>query len=688
MSTPENVDKKEVEDDLHKARNLIKKLAQEIEELVRSPIDPPTFFREFLKRVVQALHAPAGAVWLLDANRQLQLVSDLNLREIGFYDNPGSLQKNHQLLAQNISTGEAVIHRPGNPEFPLPTEHIVILASIQRDGECVGVLEIFQRADATSGSHSGMLQFVEHLAGLASKYLSKASSAAETETPAGPVQETYDQFLNDLHRSLDLKQVTATAANDSRRLMNCDRVAVCVKRGRKVIVQAISGQDKVNHRANLVRSLRKLATAVMESREPFAFYGKADELPPQLEKLLTDYLQESESRMLLILPLLKPDKLVRDEDEISGKVRRQDKLQPLIGCLIIEQINESEPRPGVKHYAQLLDYHVAIALNNSLEHHRIFLLPVWNFLGGIQEWFKGRKLAKTVAILAGIAVVGCALAFIPWDYRVEGEGRLMPIDRRTIFATANAEVEKVHVEGGMLVNRGDVLLELRDKELEITIQKTRKEYDSKVTQKLSLIQQRNNVGDSGLSSEEQVKREIELDGEIEAAEVQIQGFKEQIGLLEQSHEELKIRSPITGRVTTHQVEQLLLNRPVSWGESLIEVMNEEGPWHLELEVDEDRYGHIAQAQKATNTEALPVEFILAISPEVTYEGTLEKISTRANTSKENTNILQVDIAIEEEKLPNLRIGSEVRAKINCGKKSLGYVLFGDVIEFLRKYLWL
>ena len=34
------------------------------------------------------------------------------------------------------------------------------------------------------------------------------------------------------------------------------------------------------------------------------------------------------------------------------------------------------------------------------------------------------------------------------------------------------------------------------------------------------------------------------------------------------------------------------------------------------------------------------------------------------------------------------IGAEVRSKISCGKRSLGYVLFGDVIEFVRQRLWL
>jgi hypothetical protein len=34
----------------------------------------------------------------------------------------------------------------------------------------------------------------------------------------------------------------------------------------------------------------------------------------------------------------------------------------------------------------------------------------------------------------------------------------------------------------------------------------------------------------------------------------------------------------------------------------------------------------------------------------------------------------------------MRIGAEVRAKISCSDRSLGYVLFGDVIEFIQKRL--
>ena len=52
-------------------------------------------------------------------------------------------------------------------------------------------------------------------------------------------------------------------------------------------------------------------------------------------------------------------------------------------------------------------------------------------------------------------------------------------------------------------------------------------------------------------------------------------------------------------------------------------------------------------------------------------------------------MVMVFCEFQKDQLPRQpRIGAEVRAKINCGEKSLGYVLFGDVVEFVQKYFWL
>ena len=99
-------------------------------------------------------------------------------------------------------------------------------------------------------------------------------------------------------------------------------------------------------------------------------------------------------------------------------------------------------------------------------------------------------------------------------------------------------------------------------------------------------------------------------------------------------------------------------------------------------------GHLLRAQEAAQTVHLPLEFILATSSESTYPGEVEEISTRAVTSPARGSVFEVHASTDATQLPNRRIGSEVRAKIQCGKRSLGYVLFGDVIEFIRKRLWL
>lgn len=100
-------------------------------------------------------------------------------------------------------------------------------------------------------------------------------------------------------------------------------------------------------------------------------------------------------------------------------------------------------------------------------------------------------------------------------------------------------------------------------------------------------------------------------------------------------------------------------------------------------------GHISRAIRREGDVGLPVEFYLATDPTTTYEGTLKTVETRAQTDAELGNVVRVEVALaDQDALPNRRIGAEVRAKINTGPQPLGYVLFGDVIDFVRKHLWL
>ncbi|MCH7543737.1 MAG: HlyD family secretion protein [Proteobacteria bacterium] len=166
-------------------------------------------------------------------------------------------------------------------------------------------------------------------------------------------------------------------------------------------------------------------------------------------------------------------------------------------------------------------------------------------------------------------------------------------------------------------------------------------------------------------------------------------YREQIEILNERIDSLSVRAPWDGIVVTFQGElEQLTDRPVGRGEVLLEIMDDTGDWHLELEVDDRRMGHILEAQQALGQSELSVEFIAATTPERAYQGTLQMLGTRTETSADDGNVVPIVVSVDAKEIQHRRVGAEVRAKIDCGERSLGYVLFGDVIETVRSFFWM
>jgi multidrug efflux pump subunit AcrA (membrane-fusion protein)/GAF domain-containing protein len=662
-------------------RERVIRIAREIEEFAHSNVAPETFFREFLRRVVAGLGATAGAAWLIDESGRLTIKSEVNLADTGFYEEPEAILKNQRLLSDVVSTAEARIFcAEGDMDVHLPTDNLIVVAALTIRKKPVGVIEIFQRPNAPKQAHSGYLQFVEQMSGYASHYLTEREKANQTDASL-EVWEEVDQFVQQLHRSLDLSEVAATVVNDGRQLLNADRVSLAMQYGKKTVIQAINGQDKVNKRANTVRLLSKLANKALSMRENFIYSGSVESIPPQIEEPLADYLQESGTRMIMIVPLFEPEKVVKHDDETLG--RKKDVPRKLIGGLIIEQITDSQPRPHLESRADLLSDHIASGIANSRNYENIFLMPVWRMVGRIFAALRGKTLVKTLLVIALLVGAGVTLAMVPYEYRVNCDGRLMPTIQREVFTNWEGEVVAIHVESGQQVKKGDLLVEIRNEDLKAQAIDT----ENKLSElRLSLLAVSAQM-QSDNNKNRPVEDKINLRGKYYETRTQIAGTERQLEILKDRLDKLNVKAPIDGVVTTFQVEQLLINRPVQRGELLMEIMNPNGPWQLELDVEEKRMGHILSAAEKKGDLNLPVEFILATSNELTYEGEVTEISSRVNSSEESGSIVETYATFDKEELPLLRIGAEVSAKIDCGQRSLFYVLFGDVVETARRYFW-
>ena len=462
---------------VQEVRDKIIQLAREIEEHSRSKMPPKEFFNEFLKRVVGAVGARAGVVWLRNDANRLELLHEIGLANTGFHENPNAMSANQQFLTEVLSNGQACTYHPAETSEKLPTEDMLVLAALQKNKEVVGVVEIFQRHDTPAQARPGFLQFVEQMTGYACRYLdNQVKEDPNSSLAVSKIAEDFEQFVLQLHKSLDVKEVAFTAANDGRLLVGCDRMSVAVLDGRKTVIRAISGQDSVNHRANLVRRMTKLASHVIRTNEKMEYTGKVDHLAPKVERALADFVQESGSRMVTVIPIFQPDPVIEKEDS-NG--RPKEKIRKAVGGIIIEQVAESQPKAGVLEKGELIADHIGAAIYNAKQYNRLFLMPLWRGLGKVFGFLEGRNGLKAALIVLALAGAIAALVMVPWDYRVEGEGRMMPVIQKDVFVPWDGEVVEIMVESGQHVEEGQLLLQIKNPDLKTQRTAAIGEYRSK-----------------------------------------------------------------------------------------------------------------------------------------------------------------------------------------------------------------
>ena len=105
MSTEQQpVDPNAVEETKQQIRGLVNEIAQ----LSRQEIDPAVFYGEFLGRIISALAAVGGAVWIRgESSTGLELKYQINLKECFPEDDSGESHARHaRLLHRVVRDGE------------------------------------------------------------------------------------------------------------------------------------------------------------------------------------------------------------------------------------------------------------------------------------------------------------------------------------------------------------------------------------------------------------------------------------------------------------------------------------------------------------------------------------------------------------------------------------------------------
>ena len=82
-------------------------------------------------------------------------------------------------------------------------------------------------------------------------------------------------------------------------------MTVAIKHGRKCKVEAVSGQETFDKRSNVISMLGDLATAAVATGEPVWYMGDTSDMAPQVEQTVQAYVDESHSKTVAVMPLLR-----------------------------------------------------------------------------------------------------------------------------------------------------------------------------------------------------------------------------------------------------------------------------------------------------------------------------------------------------------------------------------------------
>ncbi len=673
---------------LEQTRRQINRLVEEIARLSEADLPPTDYYGEFLQRVLTAVAAPAGVIWVRTPQGHLQLQYQVNMQAIGI-DGETERQTHSELLRAAAQMGRPQMLPPhsgigaqeeGKIGPGNPSDYVILLAPILVDKQVAGLVEVFQNADRNPNAQHGFLQFLTKMAELASSYT--RNHQLRQMIGQQTLWTQLEAFARQVHNSLNPTEVSYLVANEGRRLIDCDRVSVAQRLGKKSRVEAVSGSDIVEKRSNLVRLMAALFDAVLKWGEKLIYQGnKDDSLPPDVLKALDNFLAESNCKLLVVLPL-------KDEREV-------EKEKPSRSAMMMECFDQAPSPEQLVARMEVVGRHAAGALYNASEHKRIPMRLIWMPLAKVQEGLGGKTHAIMGAVAAGLALIVLMLVFVPYPLKMEAKGQLLPKERSNIYTPVEAKIVEFKVEPNQIVKQDDAIAlmssnDLAQKELDLIGQIENAQMKAAAID--ALLQKAGDKDKADLNSrkfEAEITRKNKK-AELDAFIVETKGVPGRPGYF-------YLPSPIAGTILSSSFK----DETGSWvkqNQQVLRVGNKSGRWEFELKIPEKHIGQVLQAFQYTHSDELDVDIILRSSPTKTYKGKLARanIGGEASPNRDENNESDpvivayvrcdgddIDPAYRLPKNEELLVaGTEVVAKIRCGQHRMGYSLFYGVWEFI------
>jgi hypothetical protein len=644
------------------------------------------FHAEFLQGVMAGTNAGAGVVWGRTSS-SIDILSQVNLDRVGI----NGQHAHDELLRRSFRAPQPMVLGPRSGPSGAdagsagnPTDLVLLLAPIMVENEIVGLVEIWLDQPGDTEVQAAYLQFLvgmAHYASIAARNRQLRSMNSQQD-----LWLRLEGFSRQVHASLELTETAYVVANDGRLLIGCDRLSVAGRRGRRTMLEAISGVDTVDRRSSQVQLLAELCGAVMAWGEPLIYRGSADDtLPPPVLDALDAYLAVGNSQLLVVQPL--------KED---GKPRGADATPLARFALVLENFEPAQAVDVQLARLGVVGQHARSALNNASTYRRIPCRWLWRPLGALRDNIGEPRTTWGFALVVALVGLLAALIGLPCPLKMEAVGQLLPRERRNIYSPVEGQVIRFEqgVQPGATVAENQSLVLLYDTQLELKLVQLGNEIAAATEEIAGLAAQQNAAKtETERASFAAEKKQKEFARDRRLAE--LKAIKDRVHADEARPGYFWLKAPVPGTVLSWDFRERLTNRFVKPSEPLLRIGDKGRGWEVELKISHKYLGQILEAFAGQPDGELDVDLLPVSAPTHTYKGKLARaqLSVEASSDPDSGDaepVVRAAVRIdgpgiaEPDHIPHdlLVTGTEVHAKVRCGSRRAGYALFYGVWEFI------
>ena len=466
-----------------------------------------------------------------------------------------------------------------------------------------------------------------------------------------------------------LKEILFEIANDTARRFGCSRVAIGWVEQESVRLVAMSDAAWLEKNS----MLNKVYTAAMEealdSRELIVYPALTLDTPTLVPTPEQGNQEEDKKETIDARPSSSPMSISsalassQHANLLSAQQAHRVVTVPLVlglDCISVmtlewhgEQDANSEKIAWLRAYASLLP---SVLQDKNNAEKGLLTRGVDSLKNLAAKLFgPGHLLWKTATALTLLSVL--IMALLPVSYRVTSKAVLEGQTQRVVAAPFEGFVSSAAVRAGDVVQAGQLLAQIDDRDLKVELAKwnsEREQYDRRLREAMAAHEMSN----------------------VQVYDAQFKQADAQVRLVTEKLARAQITAPYAGIVVSGDLSQMI-GSPVETGKKLFEIAPLE-QYRVILQVDEKEVRHLELGQEG--------QLLVSGVNDEPMDFKVTKLTPVA-TAQDGKNSFRIEAALSGPPHPRLRPGMEGVGKVSVGTRNLWWVITHSFTDWLRLSLW-